>query len=262
MLKYKCENENKKMSKKTTIIIALALIATLAIVIAAALKFKNTTFLLDDDQTKKNQTIINQGSEKNYETSFVEPKKQIAKFENMTAYSTERDNGSYVLLIKDGKEIIIDQNKKENYFYNPKFSPNGTYLTYMAVTGMSTSILNIYDIKENKKITEYITDDSLKSINNFDFTPDEKYFYLCSGSEMGPSYPGGKIYSIPDFKTEYDVLRDPRSENFIIIDCSYDKNSNIVSFVLSDFSVLALKKNENANKSVTIKYNLNSKKAQ
>lgn len=191
----------------------------------------------------------------------------VAKFGNITAYSARRGNKNYVFLNKDGKEIIVNQGDAQydseyknisdvKYFSDPQFSPNGNYLVY-TMSGWEWSVGYIYDIQKNKKISGTVADD-LSGASIFDFAADENNFYMCSSAGMA-SGPGGKIYSVPEFKTEYDVLNDPRSKNFMSVDCLYDKNSSSIIFKLSDYSD---GDNARSDKTLTLQYNLITKKVE
>lgn len=198
------------------------------------------------------------------DTTFLEEyMSDVVKFKNMTAYSAQRGDKNYMILKVDDKETIIDEGDA-NYdkdfknipdvkaFYNIQFSPNGNYITYF-VGGWEMSSAYIYDIKENKKLTGDLASTLLSSFM-LGFSKDEKFFYTCSSAGMA-SGPGGKIYSVSDFKVKYNVLDNPESKNFINVDCSYNENDNLIEFKLSG------KDNSNGeyvdyNKIITLKYNL------
>lgn len=189
----------------------------------------------------------------------------VAKYGTMTSYSARRGDKNYVFLNKDGKEIIVDQGDANydseyknisdvKFFSDPQFSPNGNYLIF-GMSGYEWSAGNIYDIQNSKKIGGSVESD-LSGVDIYNFTSDEKTLYLCSSAGM-ESGPGGKMYSVPGFSTEYDVLSDPRSKNFMNVDCSYDKDSNSISFKLSDYSEGGKSQDD---KTLTLKYNLTTKK--
>jgi hypothetical protein len=73
------------------------------------------------------------------------------------------------------------------------------------------------------------------------------------------SGPGGKIYSVPGFETEYDVMSDQRSKNFMNVDCAYNESDNLISYELSEYSD---GNNSQSDKILKLKYNLRTKKVE
>jgi hypothetical protein len=177
-------------------------------------------------------------------TIFLEEyKSDIVKFGNIAAYAARRGDKNYVFLNQNGKEVIIDQGiadydqKYSNLgdvksFGDIHFSPKGNFLLYR-MYGWEWSIGYIYDIAKSKQITGTIATD-LGAASDFGFTSDEKNFYMCSSAGMA-SGPGGKIYSVPGFGVKYDVLDNPKTKNFMNVDCPYDANDNSVMFGLSSY---------------------------
>lgn len=191
----------------------------------------------------------------------------VSKFGDMTAYSARRGTKNYVFLNKDGKEITVDQGDAQydseyknlpdvKHFSEPQFSPNGNYLTY-SMTGWEWRIGYIYDIQKNKIITGTVADELLDA-HQYEFTADEKYFYLCSSSRFGGSF-AAAIYSVPGFNAEYDAFSDPGAKNFYGVECAYDKNNNSISFKLSDYED---ENNSQSDKTLVLRYNLTTKKVE
>ena len=178
-------------------------------------------------------------------TVFLEEyKTDVVSFGNMTAYSARRGDKNYVFLENNGKEVTVDQGDAQydtdykntpdvKFFFNPRFSPNGNYLIYTMV-GWEWSVGYIYDIQKNKKITGMVAND-LSGANIYDFTENEKNFYLCSSAGLD-SGTGGRVYSVPGFNVVYDVLNDAENKNYLSVDCSYNKGVNLISFTLSNYS--------------------------
>ncbi len=199
-------------------------------------------------------------------TKFIEEYlSEVVAFSNMNSYAAKRGDKNYLILNKNGKEIIVDQGEADynesydniggvKYFHDPKFSPNGNYLTY-SMTGWEWMVGYIYDIKNDKKIEGTAAAD-LGSTSQFDFTADEKNFYMCSSAGMA-SGPGGKIYSVPGFNVEYDVLTDPRNDKFMTVICSYDKNNNSILFSLGEYME---RDSVQTDKTEKIEYDLGAKK--
>lgn len=158
------------------------------------------------------------------------------RFGNMEAFAKQENGYHYVILVRDGKEIIVDKaeimNKeytnidKALYFTDPKFSPLGNYLTYNA-SGWEWEFTRLYDIK-NKTINSNIF-----SPYGYGFTEDEKYFYDCEDNTMsGELY--GRVYGVPGFNVKYEL---PFTANettpFVSINCEYNKDKKAVIFNIS-----------------------------
>ena len=157
-------------------------------------------------------------------------------FGEYSAYAIKRGNKNYMILFENGEEIIIDQGAASydseysnlgevKSFHSPEFSPKGNYLTY-TMTGWEWSVNYVYDIKEKAiKISG--------SHHSSGFTSGEKYFYVCSSVGMITGA-DGIVYSVPDFKVEFDVLDGLDDYDCFEVDCEYDKNSGNIIFTLSD----------------------------
>ena len=175
-------------------------------------------------------------------------------FGEYSAYVIKRGDNNYMILSKNGEEIIIDQGVanydseyanlgKVKHFHSPEFSPKGNYLTY-TMTGWEWSVNYVYDIKE--KAIKYS-----ESHNVSGFTSDEKYFYTCSSVGMITGA-GGTVYSVPDFEIEFDALNDLDGYDCFEVKCEYDKNSGNIIFTLSDYEG-----NERKQKSFSVIGNVN-----
>ncbi len=194
------------------------------------------------------------------------------EFNDMIAFATKRGSKNYMVLQKNGKEFIVDEGYSDynfedesrnlsevKFFSNIKFSPKGNYLTYR-VGGWEWSYENIYDISKNISITEKNDKMDLYSAE-IGFTDDEKYFYFCSSAGMA-SGPGGQVYSIPNFDLKLDVLKDDRVvDDFIYVDCDFNKNSNYIYFKLFNCDEEYELCNDD-DKKVEIKYNLSTGKVE
>ena len=157
-------------------------------------------------------------------------------FGKYSAYAIKRDDKSYMILIENGKEIIIDEGDanydsehsnlmKVKSFREPRFSPKGNYLIY-TVCEWEWCGSYIYDIQNRKVVEGYSGSDK------FDFTPDEKYFYVCSSPGMSSSA-DGKVYSVPEFNVEFNALNTENSVHFNV-DCMYEKENSEIIFILSN----------------------------
>ncbi len=205
--------------------------------------------------------IIMEVKDDKLKTIFVEEYlTDKAEFNNMTAFATKRDDKNYLILQKNGKEIIVDEGAatlegtyeytvKLKFFDNIKFSPKGNYLTY-DVSGYEYYSGKIYDIDKDSDITKSGENINLSGAD-FNFTDDEKYFYFCSNVGMA-SGRVGNVYSIPDFKLKFDILKDERSKKFMSVGCEYRKSDNSIVFKSFDYN----------DKDLEIKYNLSTGKVE
>lgn len=172
-----------------------------------------------------------------------------AKFGNLSAFVKQRQGRNFVVLQQNGKEYIIDQAGDDPIkdieslrFYDPEFSPRGNYLTYTAV-GWEWLLGRVYDIK-NQKTRIHLGSPSL-----FTFTPDEKNLITCADNHfIGDRY--GIVYSLPEFKVEYDVLDDPENSKYFTLDCKYDKDQSVIRYSLSELWDEATQKMDESKKKI------------
>ncbi|MBU4338742.1 hypothetical protein KKD57_04265 [Patescibacteria group bacterium] len=158
-----------------------------------------------------------------------------AIFGSMSAYVKEDANYNYAVLSEEGKETIINKGRMEygdlndDYddwgpvrFHSPSFSPSGNYLMYWA--GVHEGSLSyIYDTKNKNDILSFM---AFPDEANVGFTPDEKYFYVCSWGGMG-SDSLGSIYAVPSFEVVYDALSALRTAG---ASCRYDLETDSIIF--------------------------------
>jgi hypothetical protein len=152
-------------------------------------------------------------------------------FEDITAFVKQQQSKTYLVLSENGKEQILDQGSDSplNCENGPvisgplKFSPEGNYLM-CDIYGWEWSGINIYDVKNKKKILE-LTSSFIAS-----FTPDEKYFFACAKNDLFGEY-YGKVYSVPDFKESYNALA---GNDYVNIDCEYDEDKQVIRFKIDD----------------------------
>jgi len=153
------------------------------------------------------------------------------------AYSVRRGDKNYMILVENGKEIIIDEGYADydseysnlgevKSFHKPKFSPKGNYLIY-SIGGWEWYGSYVYDI-QNKKVVK-----GHDGAEKFDFTPDEKYFYVCSSPGMSSSA-DGKVYSVPKFNVEFDALDDMENNFHFGVGCRYGEENGNIIFTLID----------------------------
>lgn len=178
-------------------------------------------------------------------------------FDNLSAFTKNTRGYNYVVLKKDGEEIIIDKapddplnNISESLFFTGlEFSPNGDYLKYKAF-GWEWVIGRVYDINNNQQSLD------LLSMAQNGFTNDEKYFYSCANNMMsGDSYV--LIYSVPDFKmiksgNDFGIF----DEFFFNLDCQLLPDENILEIVTSDFA--SEYENKDSKKTVIYEYSFDN----
>jgi hypothetical protein len=181
---------------------------------------------------------------------------------NNIVFTKKKSGKNYVILNKNGKEIIVDQgisdynNEYSNigevkHFGNIKFSPSGKYMMY-GMSGWEWGVRYVYDISREKNVLDDVESDVLE------FSPDEKYLFSCSSAGMA-SGPGGKIYRIPDFgKPMYEIPQEmfkiDSSTEYLNVDCSYDSASNSVNYRLNNDGSSERQNDKNIN------YNLGTSK--
>jgi len=159
-------------------------------------------------------------------------------FGEYSAYAIKRGDKTYMILTENGKEIIIDEGDASydseysnlgtvRFFHRPKFSPKGNYLIY-SMSGWEWGVNYVYDVK-NKTVK------ISGSLDEFNFTPDEKFLYACSSVGMATGAEG-EVYSVPDFDIEFNALDNIEDYNYncLEVDCKYDKDSKSIIFILSD----------------------------
>lgn len=130
-------------------------------------------------------------------------------FASLTAYTRIKSNKNEIVLIKDGQEIIIDsgdndwQNKMATTrnFSDPKFSPQGNYLTYF-LGGWEYSGGRVYDIKNSHILTNI----SIPFPTFIEISNNEKYIVGCYESGMSGEY-GAFVSSFPEYKVQYDFFK-------------------------------------------------------
>lgn len=172
-----------------------------------------------------------------------------SKFGNLSAFVKNRQGRNFVVLRQNGQEQIIDQAGDDPIkdiqslrFYDPVFSPQGSYLTYTGV-GWEWSLDRVYDIK-NKKIRLRLDSPFLVA-----FTPDEKNLVACADDHfIGARY--GIVYSLPDFKVDYDVLDAPENSKYFTLDCKYDKDRSVIRYSLSELWDEATQKTDESKKKI------------
>ena len=165
--------------------------------------------------------------------------------DKLTAYAVVRGNKNYIVLEKNGREIIVDQGDAKydkdyknmgdvKNFANIKFSPHGNYLMYN-IGGYEWVFSMVYDIRQEKIVKKMSSGEDIR------FTNDEKYIYMCGMNNMSGNRTG-IVQSIPDFVTLFDVYGQngdfkpyPIDGKYNIIKCEHDKSKNIIRFILSDY---------------------------
>jgi len=211
----------------------------------------NVDLLESNKSTTKYKVVMEVNNSKINTLSSEQIISDEVKFGNYTAYTRIKSNKNEVVLVKDGKEKVIEsadndyQNKIETTmsFYNPKFSPLGNYLIYDS-SGWEWGSPTIYDIIKGQKIKIDL------SYANIIFTRDEKNLISCTSDGIGSGV-SAMIYSLPtfslkkDFKNSIDNLG---ISGVMSANCSYTPEKSEISIIISD--------GEKQQK--TIKYNLDN----
>jgi hypothetical protein len=188
-----------------------------------------------------NMSVMNGKIKTNFVQMFITER---IEYEDMIAYGAIRGDESYVILEKNGKEVVVDKgeakyDKKYTNLNNVKilknieFSASGNYLKY-SMLGYEWGSGYIYDINKNKNVIESALTTSIK------FTPDEEYIYYCAGAGMSNAREGF-VKSVPNFNEEFSVFgksidgeKYPKNNEYFGVTCNYDKIDNEVIFKLSD----------------------------
>ncbi len=156
----------------------------------------------------------------------------IVSFGPYTAFTKNIGDQNYIVLTENGKEIIIDKAGNDfekqgigqvKIFHDPKFSPSGRYLKYLA-GGWEWSGTSIYDVKEKKQVA------GMDGPEKLGFTEGDKYVYGCMSPGMGGGT--GVVFSLPDGKKVFDVSDQKELEQYTNFDCEYTKDKNYITFTL------------------------------
>jgi len=153
---------------------------------------------------------------------------EFFQFEDMIAFTKERQGNSYLVVLEDGEEKVLDEGVAEFSFERGdkkmllgplKFSPKGNYLmSYFSFFGFGG--IDIYNLNEKEKVLSL----DLAHFNNSAFTEEEDYFFACVSNEMyGQCYEA--IYSVSDFEEVY-----RKEEDMCAQKCSYDKERRVIRF--------------------------------
>ena len=177
----------------------------------------------------------------------------MVKSDLYTAYAKRVDNKNYMVLLKEGKENIIDEGEVFNkdysnsgrYFSRPEFSSSNKYLFY-ETSGWEWTEGNVYDVLNNKKLFH-----TGEFVGDHGFTKNEKYFFNCSS----PGFSGGQgmVWSLNDGKTAFDIFDDKINNGYMDIQCQNNKGDDFISFILSQFSTV---NGEVAKPDKTVKFSL------
>jgi len=191
-----------------------------------------------NEPKKKFRVITTVNGDKLKPLSVVEILTEKVSFGEYSAYAIRKNNKNYMILAKNEVETIIDEGNADvelgnvKFFNTPQFSPKGNYLIY-TIIGWEWSNKIVYDIEKKEKVLEIAG-----AYGGFDFTPDEKFFYVCSGSDaFGYSDILGKVYTIPEFNLDYDLSENQKDFCFNSIDCNitcrYDEANESIVFELN-----------------------------
>ncbi|MDD2225138.1 MAG: hypothetical protein PHP97_03165 [Candidatus Shapirobacteria bacterium] len=175
-------------------------------------------------------------NKKNYQASNnnisqITPTTSVSKSDNLniSAYIKTDNKNSYLVLNKNNEEFIIDTIDKDMWLDEVRFTGSLRYLIYAIKAPGATSI-KIYDTKHNSFIKDEESDGFFPQSGPPIITNDENYLIFCSGSDYA-GISGGKIISLSDQSVKFDFIK--YLGNKIAdssISCSYNSNTNIVSF--------------------------------
>lgn len=157
---------------------------------------------------------------------------EMIKFGNYTAYSKKQNGKNFVVLESYGIENILaegasDYNENHSniadviFFREIEFSPKGDYLIYKTV-GWEWMSARVYDINQGEQVFYF------DYPHIFNFTDDEKNFFVCTNAGIG-SGTSGSIYSVPDFKKQFELFNSEKN-NSMKVECNYNKEKNELSF--------------------------------
>lgn len=168
----------------------------------------------DNDKLEEKYRIILQVAEGRINT--VESNKltsEIEIFENMSTYVTMKDVDNFVVLLKDGKETVIDSGgiafgsmekvdkDYEDWFKDPQFSPKGNYVYYTSQF-YNRGGVKIYSIKTGKIF------EKINGFGKISFSEDEKFLYRCT---LDANLPSAKLEV---YSTEKNLENIYSSQNF------------------------------------------------
>jgi len=120
--------------------------------------------------------------------------------DNLKAKIVWEPNRKAVILIKNGREIVVDEvavSTSEfsiaNRYKNLSFVQNGKYLKY-EVSGWEQFEIRLFDISAERKL-------SVTASNELSFTSDGQYLYACTTSGMREG--GVDVYVMPSLRRIY-----------------------------------------------------------
>jgi len=132
-------------------------------------------------------------------------------------FRTELKGATRTLYLKKGgvEKVVatVDESQYKYIFDSYKFSDNNKYLMYTILgDGWGYRAIHVYDIDATKEVNLIFAPE------DYNFTPDYKYFYQCSG--MGESGGEFTVFSVPGFKQVY-------ADKQGIVECKgYNKDLN------------------------------------
>jgi hypothetical protein len=166
----------------------------------------------------------------------------IVTFENLIACSYFDGTDTYVIIESKEDENYFRQVSRNEIqtegagadFYIKEFSPDGNFLIYIENLYASYRV-KIYDIEEDEVIDMNVNDLAFAEL--YGFTPDEKYFYVCSDTDYH-EVRYAKIYNVPDFDVHYDLAEEEQVseqyEDMYKISCEYDEDRSVLEYTLTE----------------------------
>lgn len=177
----------------------------------------------------------------------------MVKSGDYTAYAKRIDKKTYLILKKGDEETVVEEGSadydstsnigSQKIFHDIKFSDKTGFLIYL-VTGYEWQSVNIYDITKQ----EVVVNSGGSSTYGIDST--ETHAYTCASGGMSEAV--GSVYSLPGGSVLFDVYKDSANNSYMDIECSYDKNQQRITMVLS--------KSDSKTGDKTIKYDLSTEK--
>lgn len=178
--------------------------------------------------------VMKTGNGKVFTVSSEKISEEVSVGRKLRVAIKQRGNTNYVLLYKNGREIVADQSKKSGeeewtaiQYKNLRFDGN-RFLTY-DMWGWEWFGKGVYDIQEEKIVL------SLSSPNTAEFSSDKKFYYACALSHFGGEQ-YVDVYSVPTFKKIYSFFeKNPQNKEVFYDDltCEYDTKRNVLNFSTS-----------------------------
>jgi len=177
----------------------------------------------------------------------------MVKSGDYTAFAKRIDMKIYMILKKGDEETVVEEGSADydstsnigiqKIFHDIKFSEKSGYLIYSTMFYEGQTV-NIYDITKQKVVVKS------EGSTTYGIDSTETHAYACASGGMSATV--GSVYSLPSGSVLFDAYKDSANDSYIDIECSYDKNQQRVTMVLS--------KSDSKIDDKTIKYDLSTEK--